>query len=87
MAGHTKGPWTVEPTEFANESVAYDVKADDGAVLIACPPTKADADLIAAAPDMLAALEYIVAWNPADWSAETARDMARTAIAKAKGAA
>jgi hypothetical protein len=49
--------------------------------------TEANARLIAAAPDLLAALEYIVAWNPSDWSAEKARDLARAAIAKAKGAA
>lgn len=37
--------------------------------------------------DLLAALEYIVAWAPVDWSPAQARDMALAAIAKAKGAA
>ena len=44
-----------------------------------------DRALIAAAPDMLAALEYIINWDRNTWSAATARDMARAAIAKAKG--
>ena len=43
--------------------------------------------LVASAPDLLAALEYIVAWSPdaEKWNAETARDKAAAAIAKAKG--
>ncbi len=51
--------------------------------------TKANGPLIAAAPDLLAALQYIVAWSPdaGRWNAETARDMANAAIARATGAA
>lgn len=77
---HTPGPWYATEGEYEDE---FEVVASDGAVTIAQPPTEADADLIAAAPDLLAALQYIVAWNPEDWSAEQARDMARAAIAKA----
>lgn len=44
----------------------------------------ANARLMAAAPELLEALEYIVGWGP-NWDAEKARDMAREAIAKAKG--
>lgn len=51
------------------------------------PEVAANARLIAAAPDLLAALEYIVAWKPLDWDAAKARGMARAAIAKAKGGA
>jgi len=40
--------------------------------------------LFAAAPEMLDALEYITQWTPKNWSAETARDKAKSAIAKAK---
>jgi len=48
---------------------------------------EADARLIAAAPELLEALKYIVAWSPDGdkWNAERARDMARAAIAKAEG--
>jgi hypothetical protein len=46
----------------------------------------ANASLISAAPDLLAALEYIMAWD-SDWTVEQARTMARAAIAKAKGEA
>ena len=43
------------------------------------------ARLIAAAPELLAALKYIAEWKPEGWSAERARDLARAAIAKAEG--
>ena len=39
--------------------------------------------LMAAAPDMLQALQYIVNWNPTDWNPETARDLAIKAIQRA----
>lgn len=41
--------------------------------------------LFAAAPDLLEALRYIVAWDGDDWNACQARDMALRAIAKATG--
>jgi hypothetical protein len=47
---------------------------------------EANAALISAAPDLLAALEYIMAWD-SDWTVEQARTMARAAILKAKGEA
>ena len=55
--GHTPGPWEVEGVmcdEVNGE--AYEVHADGGAISIAAPPSEADAYLIAAAPDLLAAL-------------------------------
>ena len=36
--------------------------------------------MMKAAPDLLAALQYIVNWNPDNWDAELARDQARAAI-------
>lgn len=75
-----------------------DLKGNNGNTLIAefpclCKtegisfiPTEEDAanlQLIAAAPDMLAALQYIIAWQPTDWNAEEARSMARLALEKA----
>jgi hypothetical protein len=56
--GHTAGPWRVEPAGGGDE---FEVTADDGAILIAQPPSEADARVIAAAPALLAAirgLEY-----------------------------
>ena len=51
--------------------------------------TEADCKFIATAcnahADLLAALKYIVSWNPNDWSAERARGLALAALAKAEG--
>lgn len=59
---HTPGPWRVEHgTRIAGCGDEYEVTADDGAVLVAQPPTEADAHLIAAAPAMLAALRSLFA--------------------------
>ena len=83
MSKHTPGPWEkAEP--FAT------VRAPGRPCIADCGSrsdldAQANARLIAAAPDLLAALEYIMAWTPNDWNAETARDMARAAIAKARG--
>lgn len=90
-AQHTPGPWNVsgQPIEFDEAIVA------DGPIAIARLPRAgqaalngqmgANARLIAAAPDLLDALQYIVNWqtSPDKWNPETARDMARAAIAKA----
>lgn len=87
---HTPGPWeyhAVGDSDGETFGIDHIVYANFGAVELCCLPTEADGRLIAAAPDLLAALEYIVGWNPSDWSAETARDLARAAIAKAKGGA
>lgn len=91
-AKHTPGPWTTDPeghirAPYPNHAPgisiarmtcfgAHDVHMAMGA----------NAALISAAPDMLAALEYIMAWGP-DWRADTARAMGNAAIAKAKGEA
>jgi hypothetical protein len=85
-AKHTPGPWTYWP------KVAYPlgvVTRDASAGHIATPSdcgecTEANACLIAAAPDMLEALELCVSWQS---GAERGRvfDAARAAIRKAKG--
>lgn len=92
MAEHTPGPWNVEvlksnPNEVyvvgANgRSVAYVIHNDDER-----KQQRPDAALIAAAPAMLEALEYITSWNPdkGKWNPETARDLANAALAKAAG--
>jgi hypothetical protein len=49
---HTPGPWTVLAAEFKGKGiVAYEIKMPEATI------SKANADLIAAAPDMLAALK------------------------------
>ena len=85
---HTPGPWKTTKESTRNQFVT-DTKirsADDSVVCVLHCNGEANARLIAAAPEMLEALEYIVAWNSGEWSAEKARDMAKSAIAKARGA-
>lgn len=103
-AKHTPGPWTTERgTSVLGVGEEYEVVADGGAVVIACPPSEADARLISAAPELLAALETLVALAPAfragkvgaegsaaraaSSAATCAYCSARAAIAKAKGTA
>ena len=74
---HTPGPWRVNPG--ANE-----VRGADWNVIVADVGIDADAHLIAAAPDLLTALEAMVrsdSWADADVKMVNAR----AAIAKAKG--
>ena len=83
---HTLGPWVVEDAPdnrvaVYGGTVCVAVVGDKGVAAV-----DADAALISAAPDMLAALEYIMAWD-SDWTVEQARTMARAAILKAKGEA
>ena len=92
-SSYTPGPWRVDES-------AMKVRASNG-LTVAEPFTKADAFLIAAAPDMLAALREVVfaeterlhaADNDRDYLAQqtrmaTALAFARAVIAKATGAA
>ena len=80
---HTPGPWTTSSLPNGTE---WTVSIDDGdmlADLTGCPNEQANARLIAAAPDLLAALQKIDA-NAAE-SVEWIRRVAREAIAKATG--
>ena len=96
MVKHTPGPWVV--TTCAD----YWVAAEDGAGIAHCGDIEwanhevmqheweANARLIAASPDMLAALEAIeqfdLSWsNSMDTNVEGIKDIASAAIAKAKG--
>ena len=83
---HTPGPWTAFPRETA----------DGHDRVVAGPPGPNEtrvaltrhfpnARLIAAAPDLLAALEHIATLG--DVNADEAPGVARAAIAKAKGSA
>jgi hypothetical protein len=87
MSKHTPGPWK-EAMWGGRVAIIHD-RTNDGTfdVVVACndqAPTFADARLIAAAPDLLAALKAMVLNDT-----HTYRDChmaARAAIAKAEGA-
>ncbi len=82
---YTSGPW-----EARYEQMAYIVYADDqpgGLARIVCYPAeeeRANARLIAAAPDLLEALQEIVAWY-GHHSGGPMLAAAREAIARAEG--
>ncbi len=87
---HTNGPWKVSLTD---DTVVVDANGAEVAAIDGdynhpdtWPVMEANARLIAAAPDLLAALEAIMSerWYPAGRS-EHVSDMARAAIAKARG--
>lgn len=99
MAGHTPGPWTAAPMVRHADNAFYITATPNGnnsekevAVVGPClaKTTAANARLIAAAPDLLDALEALAkltfesgltADNTDDWR------QARVAIAKARGEA
>jgi hypothetical protein len=98
MSKHTKGPWEVTP----NARGGFTIQSGDGLTVAITPApwgfTTEDAariwekrqnpHLIAAAPDLLKALEQIAAYPKTradELDASSMRDIARTAIAKAKG--
>ena len=92
MSKHTPGPWRV--VDSWNDHM---VEGQNGEEIIwqdgpHDTPTinEANARLIAAAPDLLAALEQLVAvkdYSDRIWGATFDWDAARAAIAKAKGEA
>ena len=93
MTTHTPGPWVYESgMVYAARGLRDDL--DPGGIPIArmdretgngTQPAERDmnARLIAAAPDMLAALEALIAWDDKDPSLVHAFDLGRAAIAKA----
>lgn len=92
----TPGPWRVDPDDATSV-----LASDDRVTIVACvtgassnPVTVADAHLIAAAPDLLAALKDVLANGGPDASAKScghdfycvcSATAARAAIAKAEG--
>lgn len=96
MAEHTRGPWRVEknPDDGITDPAVMAGKYYVATVHDACSSEgcwDADACLIAAAPELLAALERTLNWL-ASYPGQAAigpggpYDQARAAIAKAKGA-
>ena len=55
---YTPGPWTIVPRGFLD---GYGVQFSDGTLAVRLGLTEADARLIAAAPDLLAALRAVSA--------------------------
>lgn len=78
---HTPAPWTYKkPFEIVDKKGDYVIGAYH-------MPEDGDARLIAAAPELLAALEYMIEVCPAiDQQGEEAHQRACAVIAKAKGA-
>jgi hypothetical protein len=78
----TPGPWyEMNGVVWAGSGV---VGLPDGPTIVAEVENEADARLIAAAPDLLAALEFIAAWGMPS-TVNPVKSRARAAIAKAKG--
>lgn len=74
--------------EYSGEKCWIDTDKDGAPYFMGPDPhAEANARLIAAAPDLLEAVEYIVNWSDdkGKWNPETARDLCRAAIAKATG--
>lgn len=87
---HTPGPWIVDPAEDVPLAVIQDTPDGFGVAEIVAqgPEGEADARLIAAAPDMLEALQRIVAvtYHDPDLYGDIL-GWACAAIAKAEGSA
>jgi hypothetical protein len=96
MNEHTKGEWRVSPVSWSETVIVADgfdhgiccldinhateeSQEADGKVMAA------NAQLIAAAPDLLAALETLLNDPGQDWIRSTTWDKARAAIAKTTG--
>ena len=91
MSKHTPGPWIVY--EFvdgydirAPEAECYVATASDPEAVWGAIGREEDARLIAAAPELLEALENLLKVHEGEGGTQhNAADMARAAIAKAKG--
>jgi hypothetical protein len=83
---HTPGPWLVTKhgtPDYAPQFGIYAEGEPRDLAIITGDNSKADADLMAAAPDLLAALEALLDSEGDD----NARELAGAAIAKAEGRA
>ncbi len=93
---HTPGPWTISGTHHSIGIAPDDGKSDGLASVFGCgPQAEANARLIAAAPELLSALEAAynaIAWdipggNLSDQEEDALLDVIREALRKAKGEA
>ena len=101
MTQHTKGPWKIDlENEFdcGYCRTSFGIVGADGSLVVAFDPSQseyrealdpesADARLIAAAPELLEAIEMLLDWgsDPNTAHGKTALEHAEAAIAKATG--
>lgn len=83
--GYTPGPWTMD--RYSREWVVAPDNDPSGEVVIARCQSEANASLIAAAPDLLAACEAAVVSADYEGKADFIRAKLLAAIAKARGSA
>lgn len=85
MGKHTEGPWEISQ----NANGDYDICTTGGGDMLAdlsgCSNAQANAQLIAAAPELLAALQALRRVIPADFNMGPEGAKAAEAIAKATG--
>jgi hypothetical protein len=87
MTHHTPGPWSVVDGEIEAEGAAV-ASVDRHELNPACVDAEANARLIAAAPELLEALDYLYNWTKDVGGDEAFHDWRRraaAAIAKATG--
>lgn len=60
MSGHTKGPWAYVPTDRWSERIADRILSSDGEIVVRDVEREEDAHLIAAAPELLEALQALL---------------------------
>ena len=86
---HTPGPWEITVDQYGNLDVTMEGAGDMLADLKGCPNAEANARLIAAAPDLLAALEALrgdlLRYPNDDARREAIVNAAEAAIAAARG--
>ncbi len=90
---HTPGPWTVASgSVYVNDNgpIAIPIAHMDREIGNGTKPVERDANarLIAAAPSMKIALDALLLWcedEAGETTIDTVLDMARTAVAEAKG--
>ena len=94
VMNHTPGPWRVTPRSNRMIDVLHDVRTPGAITHALCrvqardswiAEAEANARLVAAAPDMLAALVMLVAGDEDQCLDDEMFDAARAAIAKAVG--
>lgn len=86
MAKHTPGPWGAIGTEVKTPGPTSRIICWTGQPEIARVEARANARLIAAAPDMLnALLDVLDFWDDPDMSMSELKERVRDAVAKAQG--
>ncbi len=85
MSTHSPLPWASRGGEIVAADGVVVARVDGPNRVDLIPTRDANRALLAAAPELLEALQYIMEWDAGLWDPQKARSMARAAIAKAKG--